>query len=933
MENVLGNTYDPDIVEEKTIPLDIYKANEEANKYRIILPPPNVTGKLHIGHALTCFIQDTVVRYKRMKGENPEWIPGTDHAGIATQIVVEKMLLKEGINPKELSREELLKKICEWKNEHGNIITDQLKQLGCSFDWAKEQFTMNEQLSKAVTQAFCKLYNKCLIYRDIRIINWCPYLKTALSEIEINNVTIDRPTNYVLPGYNKKVSLGWIYELKYEVYEEHDTKITSARTESYISIMKKNINKQKKRYITVATTRPETLFGDVAIAVCPNDLRYIEFHEKYVINPFNKKLLPIILDNEFVNMEKGTGAVKITPGHDKNDFMFGKKYNLPTINIFNKDGTLNKECNQFEGMNRYDARFKVLDELNKKGLYVGKKPNPMTLSFCSRSGDVIEPMILPQWYIDCKEMAKKAIEAVEKGDIDIMPEYNKKIWNHWLENIQPWCISRQLVWGHRIPAYNIKSSTLGIDDWIVASNIEEVNMIIEREYSSVEDLVIEQDEDVLDTWFSSAIYPFTIYGWTTQKDISNKISEEELNLKDKLNTANKDEYVMYETNKIPLSRNNGLSESMLEEFELTDSILEEQNAYETSIESSEKYQNIPVIDLMETGKDILFFWVARTTMLSLELVRQIPFKKVYLHNMVRDKNGHKMSKSKGNVIDPLDIIHGCSFNDLLDKLNKSNLSGHELKEAETYIKKNFPDGIPKFGTDALRMTLLSYVGQDTDIYLDLNEIKRHKFFCNKLWNAFKFSFHHLDKNFEKNYVVDFDNLDIHHKWIINTTIELGASISNCIENMDFSKGIQLIHSFWYDNFCGIYLELIKYDMRDEMINEININEEDRIEYDKKKKTTKVILFNILITSLKIIHPFVPFLSQFMYERMRGLDCILCLRPWPKFNLELIKEKNEMDDMDIVKEYIHRIHNKKKIDELSNKSGVENLKNNLNFMFK
>lgn len=877
-------TYNPDIVEKNTISDKFYESKNQ-EKYRIMLPPIT-TNELHIDNALTCSIQDAIVRYKRMKGENPEW-KLCSYAGFTMQMAVKKKMLQD------LTKDQIV----EWKENHRNIITDQLKQMGCSLDWSR-QFEVDKNIEKA----FCDLYDRCLIYRDKRVVNWCPYLGMALFDTEINTIELDKPRTFVLPC-NKEVSLGWIYEFKYEVHEPEQKKkikksVLKSHTESYVSVLKKKnvrFNKnveeiqhiQPKRYITIATTRPETIFGSTCIAVHSDDLRYLEFHGKYVIHPFNKKLLPIIPD-ELIDMEKGTGAINIVPCHDKNDFKFGKKYKLPFVNIFNDDGTLNDVCCDYEGMNRFDARLKVLDMLKEMELFVGKKPSKMNIDVCSESGDVIEFMVKPQWYLDCAAMAEKTTKAIENGDIKIYPEYHKSKWDQWLENTQSLCISRKLSWGHKIPAYNVKSVECGIDDWVVALNKDDVNMIVERDYSSIPDLVIEQDTDVLDTWFCSGIYP---------------LAKDECGSNDQF-------YKVF---------SNAGEQGELSEKIDTDSILEEpvklvnKSVSESSI-SDENNNVVPIIDFISTNTDNLFLWVMRTAMLSLELVGQVPFKKVYLHDVIRD------------IIEPLDIINGISQTELLNKLNTNNCAKEEI------VKQAFPNGIPKSGADVLRLTLLNYVGHNTDICLNSDEIKKHTNFCNKLWDVFRFSFKHLFENpFEKNYVVDFNILDIHHKWIINKTIEFGAQIAEHIDNIELGKAVQVIYSYWNDTFCGTYIELIKYDLRDEMDNYSN-KIDDPVD-ETKKKTTKLILFNILITGLKIIHPFMPYLSQYLYAKMRGEQHILCTRPWPKFNIELLKETDDMKNMDIVKEHINRIHNKKNVSELLSELSVNDLKNNLNFMLK
>jgi len=555
----------------------------DERKFIMVIPPPNVTGSLHLGHALTAAIQDSLTRWHRMRGDVTLYIPGTDHAGIATQSVVEKKLMKEqGITRHDLGREEFLRRVWAWKEEYGNRITTQLRFLGSSVDWSREAFTMDANLSRAVTEAFVSFHESGILYRGTRLVNWSCALRSAISKIEVETEDIKGRTFRAVPGHTNrdKYEFGTLTSFAYKVADA-DGNATDEE-------------------IIVATTRLETMLGDAAVAVHPEDPRYAHLHGRFVKHPFNGKLIPIILDNVLVDMNFGTGAVKITPAHDPNDYACGQRNNLPMDIIFNLDGTTNELCGEFAGMKRYDARIAVEEKMKELGIYRDKVDNPMALSICSRSGDIIEPMLTPQWFVKCDDMAERAKNAVRQGDLKIKPAFHEQTWFTWLNNIEDWCVSRQLWWGHRIPAYFATLKTEeGIemadekynDRWIVARSIEEaMEKATVMLGTTAENINLEQDPDVLDTWFSSGLFPFSVFGWPEKTP---------------------DLGAFYPTS------------------------------------------------LLETGLDILFFWVARMVMMGLQLTDQLPFHTVYLHAMVRDKYGRKMSKSLGNVIDPLEVINGC----------------------------------------------------------------------------------------------------------------------------------------------------------------------------------------------------------------------------------------------------------------------------------
>ncbi|KAJ1525183.1 hypothetical protein ONE63_010015 [Megalurothrips usitatus] len=654
-------------------------------KFVMVIPPPNVTGSLHLGHALTNAVQDAITRWHRMKGRTTLWNPGCDHAGIATQVVVEKKLWREEKKTRhDIGRENFIEKVWEWKNEKGNRIYEQLKSLGSSFDWDRACFTMDPKLVKAVTEAFVVLHDAGDIYRSNRLVNWSCTLKSAISDIEVDKTELPGRTFLSIPGYKDKVEFGVLVSFSYKVEGSSDA-------------------------IVVATTRVETMLGDTAVAVHPEDPRYKSLHGKMLLHPFCSRKIPVICDT-YVDREFGTGAVKITPAHDPNDYEIGKRHNLPFINIIDEDGNITGDCGEFTGMKRFEARKAVVSKLKELGLYVDTVDNPMVVPICSRSKDVVEPLIKPQWYLKCDDMAKKAIDAVNSGELKIIPEQQTKIWFHWMENIRDWCLSRQLWWGHRIPAYYVtvddssfkqgsrkkrrknhkgsisleersKSECEEIDNeyWVSGRTEEEARAKAAKKLNvDSSKIKLRQDTDVLDTWFSSALFPFSIFGWP---------------------------------------------------------------------DNTEDLRAFYPGSLLETGHDILFFWVARMVFMGQRLLGKLPFKEVYLHPMVRDAHGRKMSKSLGNVIDPIDVICGIELEKLHLQLIDSNLDEKEIERAKLGQKQDFPNGIPECGTDALRFALCSYMQQGRDINLDILRVQGYRFFCNKLWNATKFALTYLGDGF------------------------------------------------------------------------------------------------------------------------------------------------------------------------------------------
>jgi valyl-tRNA synthetase len=773
-----------------------YKGDTEAamgrpadEKFVMVIPPPNVTGSLHLGHGLTAAVEDTLTRWHRMKGHATLYVPGTDHAGIATQSVVEKMLMKnESKTRHDLGREEFVKKIWEWKNDYGNRITTQLRHLGSSVDWSRERFTMDEMLSKAVVEAFNRFHEKGLLYRANRLGNWSCALKSAISDIEVDHIDLEGRTFLEVKTHKKgnpkdpkgRYEFGVLTHFAYPVEDSDET-------------------------LVVATTRLETMLGDTAVAVHPEDPRYTHLHGKHVVHPFSGRKIPIVTDPVLVDMSFGTGAVKITPAHDPNDYECGKRHNLEFITILTADGAINHHGGEeFQGMMRYDARIAIEEALDKKGLLKGKEPNKMRLGLCSRSGDILEPMITPQWYVNCSSMAKRSTDAVRNGELKIIPAEHEKTWFQWLDNIRDWCVSRQLWWGHQIPAWFATTKTEGEsvskndmannDRWIVARNEEDAKEKALAKLGCTEDeLVLERDEDVLDTWFSSGLFPFSVMGWP---------------------------------------------------------------------DNTEDFKAFYPTSLLETGLDIIFFWVARMVMMGLELTDTLPFHTVFLHAMVRDKEGRKMSKSLGNVIDPLEVISGCSLQALQDRLDAGNLPAKEVARAKKNNIAEFPDGIPQCGSDALRFGLLAYTVQGKDINLDVKRVVGYRNFCNKMWNSTRFALMYLT-DFKPTSTLLGDlmssgKMAIRDKFMISRLMKGTAAIDTNFTSYKFGDAQQAGYQLWLNDMCDVYLELIKPIVQSK---------------DEEKKDARwaaqATLWVALETQLRGLHPMMPFITEELWQRLPG----------------------------------------------------------------
>lgn len=745
MAEMLEKGYDPKNVEEKWYKIweekNYFHADENAvdkKPFCLVYPPTNVTGTLHMGHALTVAIQDTVIRWHRMIGDNTLWLPGTDHAGIATQMVVERdLMIKEGKSRHDLGREEFLKRVWKWKEEKGGRICEQLRVLGASLDWQRERFTMDEGCSKAVIESFVRLYNEGLIYRADRLINWCPRCLTALSDLEVDH---------------KEGLPGELWSFAYPLADGSGE-------------------------IIVATTRPETMLGDTAVAVHPDDERYKDVIGKTIKHPILGYEFKVIADDILVDPEFGTGAVKVTPAHDPNDFEVGLRHNLENINILNEDGTLNDRCGKFAGMDRFDARKAVKDGIASLGLERGREDYEMSIGHCQRCSTVVEPYLSKQWFVKIKPLADKAIEAVETGKTVFVPKTWEKTYFEWMNNIRDWCISRQLWWGHRIPAWycdDCDHVTVSGGDVTVCEKCGSKN--------------IYQDEDVLDTWFSSALWPFSTLGWP---------------------------------------------------------------------EDTKDMQTFYPNSMMETGFDIIFFWVARMMMMGIHFLGETPFSTVYLHAMVRDAEGRKESKSIGNVRDPLDVIYGISAEDLLNKRENDarslGIMEENIKKIIKTTKKEYPKGMIACGADALRFTLVSMVGAGRDIKLDIKRVEGYRSFANKIWNASRFALMNLE-DFDASKPVDKNAMTIADRWILSRLRKTSAVVNGAMEENHFDQAAMAIYHFFWDEFCDWYIELSKSSLY-------------KSENPEEKHAAQSILVRTLDAALRLLHPFMPFITEEIWQKL------------------------------------------------------------------
>jgi len=764
-------------------------AAKEDERFIMVIPPPNVTGTLHIGHALTCSIEDMLARWHRMLGHHVMWLPGTDHAGIATQSVVERLMLKEWeadkSKPKtrhELGREAFLERVWAWKNDKGSAILGQIRRLGASVDHSRTVFTMDETRSRAVTEAFCRLFDEGKIYRSTRLVHWSYALKTAISTIEVDDLEITPATahrkvpGHTLPSYQ----FGLFHEFAYKVHPD-------------------SLKPGCPEEIVVATTRLETMLGDCAVVVNPDDERYRALHNARLVHPYHPERDMRVLCDELARMDLGTGAVKITPAHDEKDYAAALRLGMPQsgfISIFDDDGCITASAagslTAIAGMARYDARLALRKDLEAKGLFRGEKPNMgQVLPICSRSGDVVEPRLVPQWWVRMDEMADAAMRAVDSGELMLVPDSYNAIWKNWLEQKQPWCISRQLWWGHRIPAWRVKDQRGGgePDQWFVARDAAAARAKATAALGR-DDVELVQDDDVLDTWFSSGLFPFASFGWP-----------------------------------------------------------DEQNA---------DFKAFFPGTLLETGNDILFFWVARMVMLSWALCGKLPFKTVYLHAMVRDKDGRKMSKTLGNVIDPVEVIEGRTLDYLVSKLKDGNLAASEVKTAEKGMRENFKDGLPECGTDALRFGLLAYTAQARDINLDVHRVLAHRQFCNKLWQIARFCAGLAEKR--PGFVSRGDAFtprSLRDRWILSRLANCVAECDAGMRAFQFSKVTTALYNFWLYELADVYVEAVKPLFRDAV---------DAVAAQDDALDT---LYACLDGGLRLLHPAMPYVTEELWQRLSG----------------------------------------------------------------
>tara|TARA_Y100000816_G_C26104358_1_gene586279 strand:+ start:517 stop:3249 length:2733 start_codon:yes stop_codon:yes gene_type:complete len=698
--------------------------------FSIMIPPPNVTGSLHMGHGFQNTLMDILTRFKRMKKFDVLWQVGTDHAGIATQLVVERQLEKKGLSREKLGRNKFEKEVWKWKNQSGNTITKQLRRLGSSVDWSTEKFTMDEDFSAAVVTVFCKLYEEGLIYKGYRLVNWDPSLQTALSDLEVSN----------------EEENSFIWQIKYKL---------------------------KKGHLVVATTRPETLLGDMAVAVNPADKRYKNFIGQMVSLPITGREVPVIGD-DYVDMNFGTGCLKITPAHDFNDFEIAKRHKLDFLNILNKNGTLNKKVpEKYQGLSSLEARKLILEDLQKKNLLIKKENHKAPIPRGERTGEILEPFLTEQWYLKTKNLAKKGNQLVKKGKVKFIPESWEKTYYSWTNNIEDWCISRQLWWGHRIPAWYDEKGEIFVG---------ESENKIRKKYNVKGNLT--RDPDVLDTWFSSQLWTFATLGWPKKT-------------------------------------------KLLEKFHPT--------------------------SILVTGFDIIFFWVARMIMASEKLLKETPFKKVFIHGLVRDSDGNKMSKSKGNIIDPIDVIDGINLQGLIKKRTSDLINPKQKDKIIALTKKEFPNGMPSFGTDALRLTFASLASGSRDINFDLKRVEGYRNFCNKLWNASRFIKIQSDGH-KKGSKLSGDPID---QWIraeFNIVLE---KFEGHLENSRFDLASQTLYEFIWEKLCDWYIEFCKLRLTDASIS------------NSKKNEIKNSLLDILENALKLSHPLVPFISEEIWQSFKA----------------------------------------------------------------
>ncbi|MFW1906902.1 valine--tRNA ligase [Acinetobacter ursingii] len=801
----IATTYDPTEIEKKWYQTweqqGYFKPSGHGESFCIMIPPPNVTGSLHMGHGFNNTIMDALTRYNRMMGKNTLWQPGTDHAGIATQMVVERQLAAQNVSRHDLGREQFIDKVWEWKEQSGGTITKQIRRLGSSVDWSRERFTMDEGLSNAVKEVFVQLHEQGLIYRGKRLVNWDPKLQTALSDLEVESVE----------------EKGSLWHFKY-FFEDKSLKTQDGND-----------------YLVVATTRPETLLGDSAVAVHPEDERYAHLIGKNIVLPITGRLVPIVAD-EYVEKDFGTGCVKITPAHDFNDYDLGKRHDLPIINIFNKNAEILADFEfiakageqisasiaaptDYIGLERFAARKKLVAQAEAEGWLDQIQPYDLKAPRGDRSGVIVEPLLTDQWYVKIAPLAQPAIEAVQDGRIKFVPEQYTNMYMAWMNNIQDWCISRQLWWGHRIPAwYDVDGNIY------VGRNEEEVR----AKHNIADNVTLQQDEDVLDTWFSSGLWTFSTLGWTGDA------------AKDKENY-------------------------FLNTFHPT--------------------------DVLVTGFDIIFFWVARMIMLTMHFMKnedgtgQVPFKTVYVHGLVRDGEGQKMSKSKGNVLDPLDLIDGIDLESLVAKRTFGLMNPKQAEKIEKSTRKEFPEGINAYGTDAVRFTFCALANTGRDIKFDLKRVEGYRNFCNKIWNATRF----VLMNVEGQTVAQEarpELWELPEQWIISRLQKAEQAVHQAFATYRLDLAAQTIYDFIWNEYCDWYVELTK-----PVLNDAEVSSE-------RKAEVRRVLLAVMEASLRLAHPLMPYLTEEIWQTLapmigKGGDTIMTAQ-YPVPEAAKINDQAEAD---------------------------------------